>query len=143
MARPGLPVDLDQVLARATDDEPTNRFEKVEDMLRALRQAVGGDVVAVAEPAPPEARREPSRNPYKGLRAFRETDAVDFFGRDALVAELIAAVASHNLVTVVGPSGSGKSSVVRAGLIPALRAGGLPELTPLADHRHVPGFLSL
>ena len=95
-------------------------------MLRALRQAVGGDVVAVADAAPPEARREPARNPYKGLRAFRETDAVDFFGRDALVGELIAAVASHNLVTVVGPSGSGKSSVVRAGLIPALRAGGLP-----------------
>ena len=57
VARPGLPADLDRVLARAADDDPANRFEKVEDMLRALRQAVGGDVVAVAEPARPRLGR--------------------------------------------------------------------------------------
>ena len=65
-------------------------------------------------------------NPFKGLRAFEETDAMDFFGRAALVAELVDAMSGRErLVAVVGPSGSGKSSVVRAGLIPALRQGAL------------------
>ncbi len=65
----------------------------------------------------------PTRNPYKGLAAFGEPDAADFNGRDAAVEQLVAAVAVNRLVAVVGPSGIGKSSVVRAGLIPALRTG--------------------
>src|SRR4029078_7937495 len=67
------------------------------------------------------------RNPYKGLRAFEEGDAEDFFGRAQLVEELVRALASGaSLVSVVGPSGCGKSSAVSAGLIPALRAGAIP-----------------
>lgn len=67
------------------------------------------------------------RNPYKGLRAFEERDAQDFFGRDRLVRELLDALASRTrLVSVVGPSGCGKSSAVNAGLLPALRAGAIP-----------------
>ncbi|MGE5460187.1 MAG: BTAD domain-containing putative transcriptional regulator, partial [Solirubrobacterales bacterium] len=66
------------------------------------------------------------RNPYKGLRAFDEDDAADFFGRDRLLGDLIGALASGSrLVSVVGPSGCGKSSVVHAGLLPALRAGAI------------------
>ncbi len=65
------------------------------------------------------------RNPFKGLRAFKETDAADFFGRDELVAELVDHVTHHQFTAVVGPSGSGKSSVVRAGLLPEIRRGGL------------------
>ena len=64
------------------------------------------------------------RNPYKGLRAFGEPDAPDFFGRDALVDRLLASLRdSTRLISLVGPSGSGKSSVVAAGLIPQLRSG--------------------
>ena len=70
-------------------------------------------------------RRRPGRNPYKGLRAFDEADAADFFGRADLVDELLgpprAATTSGRLVLVVGGSGTGKSSVVRAGLLPRLR----------------------
>lgn len=65
-------------------------------------------------------------NPYKGLRAFEETDADDFFGREALTERLVARVEETRFLAVVGPSGSGKSSVVRAGLVPALRKGALP-----------------
>jgi basic membrane lipoprotein Med (substrate-binding protein (PBP1-ABC) superfamily)/DNA-binding SARP family transcriptional activator len=65
----------------------------------------------------------PIHNPYKGLRAFSEADADDFFGRARLIGQLAAAVdARAPLVTVVGPSGSGKSSAVHAGLLPALRS---------------------
>jgi basic membrane lipoprotein Med (substrate-binding protein (PBP1-ABC) superfamily)/DNA-binding SARP family transcriptional activator len=67
-----------------------------------------------------------TRNPYKGLQAFGEHDARDFFGREILINALLQAVATRGLVALVGPSGSGKSSVVAAGLIPRLRAGALP-----------------
>ncbi|HEX2844272.1 MAG TPA: BTAD domain-containing putative transcriptional regulator, partial [Candidatus Limnocylindria bacterium] len=68
-----------------------------------------------------------TRNPYKGLQAFGEEDAPDFFGREALVERLIAAIeAGQRMIALVGPSGSGKSSVVAAGLLPRLRAGGVP-----------------
>jgi DNA-binding SARP family transcriptional activator/WD40 repeat protein len=66
------------------------------------------------------------RCPYKGLAPFESTDAEYFFGRERLVAELVARVAVERVVTVVGVSGSGKSSLLLAGLCPALRAGGLP-----------------
>ena len=66
------------------------------------------------------------RNPYKGLRAFEEADAADFFGREALTEHLVERFAGTRFIAVVGPSGSGKSSVVRAGLVPALRRGALP-----------------
>lgn len=59
--------------------------------------------------------------PYRGLLYFREEDAPFFFGREAAVAQLVEAVGRHSLLAVVGASGSGKSSVVRAGLVPALR----------------------
>jgi WD40 repeat protein/DNA-binding SARP family transcriptional activator len=66
-------------------------------------------------------------NPYKGLRAFDEPDAEDFFGRDELVDEILARLAGggpwRRLVLVVGGSGSGKSSLVRAGLLPRVRGG--------------------
>ncbi len=84
-------------------------------------------------------------NPYKGLRAFQQADADDFFGREALVEQLIARLkdtgTQGRFLAVIGPSGSGKSSVVRAGLLPALRSGALPgsrnwflvEMIPGAD----------
>ena len=69
-------------------------------------------------------------NPYKGLRAFGMADAPDFFGREALTERLVARLGEPaplaRFLAVVGPSGSGKSSVVRAGVLPALRRGDLP-----------------
>lgn len=67
------------------------------------------------------------RNPYKGLRAFSEEDAEDFFGRERLVEQLLGALAEgRRLVALVGPSGCGKSSVANAGLVSAVRRGRLP-----------------
>jgi WD40 repeat protein len=64
--------------------------------------------------------------PYPGLEAFTEDDAAVFFGRDREIAELVGRLhpavpgRAQRFVAVVGPSGSGKSSLVRAGLLPAL-----------------------
>ena len=66
------------------------------------------------------------RGPFKGLASFDVADADLFFGRERLVAELVARLAGASLLGVVGPSGSGKSSAVRAGLVPAIRSGVLP-----------------
>lgn len=60
--------------------------------------------------------------PYVGLDAFGEEDAARFFGRERLVAELVSRVRSLSFLAVAGPSGSGKSSLVRAGLVPALKS---------------------
>ena len=65
--------------------------------------------------------------PYLGLAAFGEADAEFFFGRRREVERLLAALAREpRFLAVLGPSGSGKSSVVQAGLIPLLRRGGVP-----------------
>ena len=62
--------------------------------------------------------------PYLGLNAFGEEDARWFFGREPFVEALVRAVDSSPVVAVIGPSGSGKSSVVQAGLFPVLRQRG-------------------
>ncbi|MEW5861330.1 MAG: caspase family protein, partial [Cyanobacteriota bacterium] len=60
-------------------------------------------------------------NPYKGLESFEESDSDKFFGRKALIETLQEFVANHPLTVVLGASGSGKSSLVKAGLIPQLK----------------------
>ena len=60
-------------------------------------------------------------SPYKGLKRFNFADRDRFFGRDALIARLFKAVNQSSLSLVLGASGSGKSSAVRAGLIPELQ----------------------
>ena len=64
--------------------------------------------------------------PFMGLAPFDAAHAEYFFGRERLVAELVARLVGSPLLAVIGPSGSGKSSAVRAGLLPALADGALP-----------------
>lgn len=64
--------------------------------------------------------------PYRGLASFSEEDAPLFFGRDRVIRKLLESLKKQpRFLAVLGPSGSGKSSVVRAGLVPALKAGKL------------------
>lgn len=68
-------------------------------------------------------------NPFKGLEAFQQTDAAFFFGREGLIKKALAALKpgrARRFLAVVGASGSGKSSLVRAGVIPQVRSGALP-----------------
>jgi MoxR-like ATPase len=72
---------------------------------------------AANPPARPEQGRDPRAEvcPYRGLQPFREEDAPFFCGREAFTTTLLKRIATENLIIVVGASGSGKSSVVRAG----------------------------
>jgi WD40 repeat protein/DNA-binding SARP family transcriptional activator len=100
--------------------------------LRAAEAEVAGGVEALR--AFSEDEPEVVACPFKGLASFDVDDAGVFFGRERLVAELVARVAGAPLMAIVGPSGSGKSSVLRAGLLAALAAGVLPgsERWPIA-----------
>lgn len=97
----------------------------------AYAKACGGDAAeweerwrrAAREVAavPPERGEDEGEPPYRGLARFDAADGDRFFGREALVATLVDCAVSHRITVVVGPSGSGKSSLLRAGLIPRLQ----------------------
>ena len=67
--------------------------------------------------------------PYPGLRPFEPDEALKFYGRETHTAELLRRLALNPLIAVVGGSGAGKSSLVRAGLLPALHRGWLTGAT--------------
>lgn len=68
-------------------------------------------------------RNRPLKNPFPGLRPFETDEYRLFFGREGQSDELIARLSRARFLAVVGTSGSGKSSLIRAGLMPALRGG--------------------
>ena len=81
----------------------------------------------------------PTRNPYRGLEAFEQADADDFYGRDRAVAEMVAVLGQERLLVVVGPSGIGKSSVVKAGLAARARGGAVAGSESWLVTEMVPG----
>jgi WD40 repeat protein/energy-coupling factor transporter ATP-binding protein EcfA2 len=94
----------------------------------AYVSACGGDTEAwrrrwheVAAELTPAAGQDSEHSPYAGLAVFQPEDADRFFGRERLVAALVEQVARERFVVVLGPSGSGKSSLLRAGLLPRMR----------------------
>jgi transcriptional regulator with XRE-family HTH domain len=121
----------------------------------AYARACGGDPVrwrkrwhlALQEEAARRPARDDARLPYRGLARFDTSDAPVFFGRERFVARLARLAEERRLALLCGPSGSGKSSVLRAGLIPLLRAPGTiapppaavriltPGVRPASDHR--------
>src|SRR5258706_892517 len=133
-----LPEAIDAVIQRATAKPAAERYTDVPELVCAFRAAVddrqpahvAGGVSSVAGQPTAVLDLTTADNPYKGLRAFGEADAADFFGRATLIQLLLARMGETDeaaeerdlarFLAVVGPSGSGKSSVVRAGLIPAL-----------------------
>ncbi len=118
--------ELADVVGTAIAPQPADRYRSIDEFLDDLRRLIAPRRAPASEP-------ETIRNPYKGLRAFSEADAGDFFGRASLVNDLLDAVAHHGLVAVIGASGSGKSSAVHAGLVPAIRSGRLDGGWLIAD----------
>lgn len=137
-ARPDLPPAIDDVLQQATAPDAARRFAAMEDFIAAWRSAARRVAFTTDELGLASSDSPPSQlgstapslsadvaNPYKGLRPFGEADARRFHGRADLIGRLSDLVSDRAFVTVVGPSGSGKSSLVRAGLVPRLRAEGM------------------
>jgi WD40 repeat protein len=141
---PELSTEIDAVIQRATAKTPEVRFPDPITMAAAFRRAlkstkrrtalmdgVGHQFIPIdTTPTPFNALIPEIETPYKGLRPFQEADSAEFYGREGLIEHFLVRMAeaedvSARFLAVVGPSGSGKSSVVMAGLVPALRAGGL------------------
>ncbi|MFF9087409.1 hypothetical protein ACF1BE_13490 [Streptomyces sp. NPDC014991] len=113
----------------------------------AYAQACGGDpgewearwrLAAEEEAAEPQTDDDTSA-PYRGLVRFELDDAALFFGRDQLIDDLLQLVRHHRITALVGASGSGKSSLLRAGLIPRVRTVDDPALRPAALRIFTPG----
>jgi formylglycine-generating enzyme required for sulfatase activity len=107
-----------------------NDREKL-DILASSVRTIGSD----GAPELPAASAHRA-NPYRSLRPFREEDAPFFFGRDLQITKLLALIKIHRFLAVVAASGSGKSSLVMAGLVPALRrqeGWGIVRMVPTSD----------
>jgi len=148
------PEAVARVLQRSSSPNPADRYPTIGAFAEAWRTAIGGSRPGVARttndlgsggsPARTASATMASlpavgANPFKGLRAFREADAAEFCGRGALVDRLVTAIADAPFVVVVGPSGSGKSSLVHAGVVPEFRRRGalvvsmVPGTDPFAE----------
>ena len=136
---------LDPVLRKALAKKPDDRYPSCRSFVEAARAALVGEAAERAAASRHELRAaeadlaanvaglrplaEPlaaDARPFNGLATFEPDDAALFFGRERLVGEVVAHVAGASLLGVVGASGSGKSSLIRAGLLPALSGGALP-----------------
>ena len=110
---------VDSLIAPKRQDRP-HRAEWVACELERLRRLQRGP-----------ARELPPEGPFRGLEAFDERHRDVFFGRATDVAAALELLRSHGLVALVGPSGSGKSSLARAGVLPAIVDGTLGAWPPL------------
>ncbi len=113
-------------LRRGTDAAPA---------LQRLVLAVKGVAPGPGDAGAPR----PGICPYRGLQPFDEDDAEFYFGRQRDVQRLVERLKGARFLAVIGPSGSGKSSLVRAGLIPALRAAALPGSERWTVRKLTPG----
>ena len=150
--REDIPQDVELIIQRATAKNPAERFPDAPTMAAAFRQAVQMEAEGIST-----SQRLLNvtldrtllleeidiDNPYKGLAAFEEVDANNFFGRDTLIDHLLTRLREQQLnehfLAIIGPSGSGKSSVVQAGLIPRMRSGTLPGSSNWFIVEMVPG----
>ena len=96
------------------------------DDTRAFQALVNAIKGVPSGPAVPLVARDDAC-PYRGLQTFDEADADLYFGRDGDIQAILEHLKASRFLAVLGPSGSGKSSLVRAGVIPALRRSALPD----------------
>ena len=112
---PDVPPELAAVVDRCLLKLKDQRFPDAASLLRALEPFLPGRYTR-------ELRVDES--PYAGLSSFQESDADRFFGRSREIAAVVNRIQDRPLLGVVGPSGTGKSSFVRAGLVPVLKRSG-------------------
>jgi WD40 repeat protein len=120
-----LPTAWHDVIEQGMAIDPKARFASIESWRSAVHDTLAHEGAEPLGARPTEAIEPSAPCPYKGLAAYQPEDAHRFFGREGLIDELVRRVRLQKVLVVGGPSGSGKSSLVRAGLIPALSAGAL------------------
>ena len=113
---PQLPKDFIRIVDTCLQKDRNARFSNARDLLRAIEPFLPGRYQV--------GQVQVETGPYAGLRAFQEEDAGRFFGRSAELREMLTRIRECPLMAVVGPSGVGKSSFLRAGVLPALRSSG-------------------
>lgn len=116
--RPDLPTQLDAILQKATAPNYQERYTDLDGFLLALQSLYAPLSVKQSSIA---AMQEKPLNPYKGLRPYQQSDARYFFGREDLAADMLLRLQKYPFWALIGASGSGKSSVINAGLLPAIR----------------------
>jgi len=136
--KPDIPKSVNKIILKALSKKPEDRYQRADKLALALQEAVGLTVeellatTTITTIAPPpkieevsvtinQALTGPLECPYQGLYAFQVEDAPVFFGREVVTERLVEAVQEQAMVAVIGPSGSGKSSLVYAGLMAQLR----------------------
>ncbi|MCP4289575.1 MAG: protein kinase [Gammaproteobacteria bacterium] len=127
--RADIPPALLDLIGRMLAKDPEQRVSSVRLVGAELEAILAERPLTPTTPSPIPTGPPPAC-PYRGLFAFHEEDADFFFGREAFTQQLVAAVRERGLVAVVGSSGSGKSSVVFAGLIAQLLGGPPNPPTP-------------
>jgi len=114
-AAPNVPTALCDVIDRCLMKDKEERYSGARALLRALEPFLPGRYVR---------ELDVDESPYAGLRAFQESDSDKFFGRSGEIAAMVTRIRDRPIMAVVGSSGVGKSSFVRAGLVPALKHSG-------------------
>ncbi|MEQ8977087.1 MAG: protein kinase [Deltaproteobacteria bacterium] len=117
-----VPPALDDLVRRCLAPTPDGRPASASAVLAEVRRIAAAHGVGTRSVVEIEATDD--REPFPGLAAFREDQSLFFFGRSHEIRELVARMGpSRRWLAVEGASGVGKSSVVRAGLLPAIRCG--------------------
>ncbi|HWO23037.1 MAG TPA: protein kinase [Kofleriaceae bacterium] len=114
-APPDVPRELIQIIDRCLLKIKEQRWQSASDLLAALEPFLPGRRTL---------QLQVDETPYAGLSSFQESDAAKFFGRNREIAAMMTRIRDQPLMAVVGSSGVGKSSFVRAGLVPALKRSG-------------------
>jgi serine/threonine protein kinase len=114
-APPDVPRELIQIVDRCLLKLKEQRWQSAAELLAALEPFLPGRRTL---------QLQLDESPYAGLSSFQESDAGKFFGRSREIAAMVTRIRDRPLMAVVGSSGVGKSSFVRAGLVPALKRSG-------------------
>ncbi len=115
-APPDVPRELIQIVDRCLLKVKEQRWQSADELLAAIEPFLPGRNKTT--------ELQLDESPYAGLASFQENDAGKFFGRNREVAAMVSRIRDRPIMGVVGSSGVGKSSFVRAGLVPALKRSG-------------------
>ncbi len=111
MRQAGVPPAVERIVGRSLEKRREERFQSAHDLALALEAVLEGGSAAAALLEVEE------RSPYPGLFSFTEADAGHFFGREQEAKELWEKLRGRRFLAVIGPSGAGKTSFVRAGVV--------------------------